>query len=222
MGVLAAQGKPIRVRRSEDLGVSAAEALYGGATRAVLDDGTPVALDLDRWLGPITAADETVLGRAAGPVLDVGCGPGRHVRALARRGVLAMGVDASPHAVGLARRRGAVVVQGSIFDEVAGAGRWGSALLLDGSIGIGGAPVVLLRRVRQLLREGGAALVETEPPGVPTRSLRLRLEVAGGRFGRPFPWGFVGADGLPGLARAAGFREVERWACEGRWFAELR
>src|SRR4051794_41887412 len=36
-------------------------------------------------------------------VLDVGCGPGRHSLALARRGFYVVGLDLSPHFVTLAR-----------------------------------------------------------------------------------------------------------------------
>jgi SAM-dependent methyltransferase len=36
-------------------------------------------------------------------VLDAGCGPGRHALELAKRGIRVVGVDASPHFVGLAR-----------------------------------------------------------------------------------------------------------------------
>ena len=75
--------------------------------RARRPDGTAMALALHRWLGPLTAADEAVLDRTRGPVLDVGCGPGRHVLALARRGRLALGVDVAPAAVRVARLRGA-------------------------------------------------------------------------------------------------------------------
>jgi SAM-dependent methyltransferase len=196
--------------------------LYGGALHARLDDGTTIPLDLDRWLGPATAADRTVLDRAVGPVLDVGCGPGRHVRALAARGVPAMGVDASPHVVRFARSRGAEVVQASVFGAVPGAGEWGSALLLDGSVGIGGEPVALLRRVRALLRPGGCALVEAEPPGTATRAVRVRLERRDGGVGAPFPWALVGADAVPDLAGAAGFGTAIRWRSHDRWFAELR
>ena len=48
-------------------------------------------------------------------VLDVGCGPGRHARALAERGIEAVGVDISPRFVELAREgapRGASFVVG--------------------------------------------------------------------------------------------------------------
>ena len=57
-----------------------------------------------------TAGRRAPADRARGPVLDVGCGPGRHVHHLARRGVLAIGIDVSRDAVRLARRRGASVI----------------------------------------------------------------------------------------------------------------
>jgi len=90
----------------------AAVELYGrelvagdGAMAARTSDGRTWPLPLARYLGALTAADEDVLSRAVAPVLDVGCGPGRHVLALARRGHLAIGVDISPVAVRIARTR---------------------------------------------------------------------------------------------------------------------
>ena len=47
--------------------------------------GELLPVPLERWLGPPTSEEETVLDRVVGPALDVGCGPGRHVLALARR-----------------------------------------------------------------------------------------------------------------------------------------
>src|SRR5439155_18584151 len=69
-------------------------------------DGRRRRLALERFVGQASAADEAVLARAAGPVLDVGCGPGRILAELARRGVPALGIDVSPAAVRLARARG--------------------------------------------------------------------------------------------------------------------
>jgi len=188
--------------------------------RAHRADGTAIALPLERWLGPLTAADAAVLDRARAPVLDVGCGPGRHVLALARRGHLALGVDIAPAAVRLARLRGARVIEASVFARIPGAGTWGSALLLDGNIGIGGAPDALLARLRQLLRATGELLVELAPPGVPVKRERIRLEI-GGRHSRSFAWAYVGTDAIDAVARTAGFAVAERWQDERRWFARL-
>lgn len=184
-------------------------------------DGVGVRpVHLQRWLDRPAPADETVLDRAAEPVLDIGCGPGRHVGELAQRGVLALGVDASPMAVRLARARGAEVHEGSVFGHVPGPGTWGSALLLDGNLGIGGDPARLLRRVGELLAPGGCALVELDPPGFPTRSVRARLEGAHGRSAW-FPWALVGVDGLSDLAARCSLQVAETWEHGGRWFADL-
>ena len=194
-----------------------------GAAAAVLRgaDGTTIALPVERWRAEPGCEELAVLDRAVAPVIDVGCGPGRHVLALAGRGVMAMGVDASPAAVALARRHGAPVLRRSVFARVPGAGRWGTALLLDGNIGIGGDPVALLRRVRSLLAPAGRALVEVEPPGTTTRVLRVRVE-RGVELGSWFRWALVGADGVGELAGLAGWPVVEVWEGGGRWFAELR
>jgi SAM-dependent methyltransferase len=160
-----------------------------------------------------------VLDRAIGPVLDVGCGPGRHVSSLARRGVLALGVDVSPVAVRLARARGAKAIERSIFDRLPGAGTWGSALVLDGNIGIGGRPDALLRRVADLLAPGGRILLELDPPGAGADTQRLRLE-SDGEASEWFAWARVSIDALAGPATAAGLVVTERWCDGGRWFAE--
>jgi SAM-dependent methyltransferase len=185
------------------------------------DDGTIRAIPLARWLAPASEVDRRVLARARGPVLDVGCGPGRHVRALAQMGILALGVDISAGAVRLARERGAAVHEASVFDSLPGEGSWACALLLDGNLGIGGRPERLLRRVSALLARDGHVLVETEPAGTATRSGRARLEGPGGDS-TWFPWAVVSADGLASLAAAAGMQVVETWQDGGRWFAALR
>jgi SAM-dependent methyltransferase len=198
------------------------EVLDGAAVplQAVLADGTRFDLPLARWLGPLTDADEDVLRRARGPVLDIGCGPGRHVRALARRGVLALGVDISPTAVTLARQRGADAIEGSIFDHVVGAGRWQTALLLDGNVGIGGHPLRLLRRVHSLLAPDGMLLVELDPQRRGVARTRAHLEGSIGRS-ESFGWARVGNDVIGAIGERAGFSLAEGWSADGRNFAQL-
>lgn len=196
-------------------------ALAGGRMRVRLDGGLTFPLDVDRWLGPVTEADQAVLDRAVGPVLDVGCGPGRHVGALAARGVHALGIDALPAAVRLARaRHGATALEASIFGHIPAAGAWNCALLLDGNIGIEGDPIRLLRRVRELLAHGGRVLTEVARPGRATRIVHMRLE-DDDDHSVAFPWALVGLDGLPAISRAAGLRLQATWSHSGRWFAEL-
>jgi len=189
--------------------------------RVRLADGTLQPLPLDRWVGTADASDAAVLALAAGPVLDLGCGPGRHLAALQAGGKAALGVDLSPVAVQLARRRGAAAIPRDLFGTVPHSGRWRTALLLDGNIGIGGAPEALLRRTRELLAPGGAALVELDPPGAPTTRTRIRIE-AGGDVSEWFRWARVGVDGIEPLAARAGLAAVDVLCVAGRWLARLR
>jgi SAM-dependent methyltransferase len=198
-----------------------AAALERGRMHVRGEDGCCRDLPLAQWLGPLSPADAAVLGRAVGPVLDVGCGPGRHVLALARRGVLAVGVDVVPGVVRYARARGAAVVLGSVFAPVPGAGHWRTALLLDGNIGIGGRPVALLRRLRGLLEPDGRVLCELDAPGWPTRSELVALEDESGARSAWFPWARVSVDGIGVVAGRGGMGVEEIWHQDGRWFTQL-
>jgi SAM-dependent methyltransferase len=199
--------------------------LLSPATRAPHDhsiilrwqDGVADPIPIERFLGEPTPEELELLDGLPSPVLDVGCGPGRHVVALASMGVVALGVDPAPSAAALARLRGAPVLQRSIFDLAVGEGRWGGALLFDGTIGIGGDPDRLLRRIRTLLRPGGRAVLEAGAPGS-SASVMARLET-GGLRSPWFPWSRVGADAVERLAAAAGFRVCLVHEARGRWFA---
>lgn len=188
--------------------------------QAISDCGQRLPLALARYTGRPTAEEQTLLARAVGPVLDVGCGPARHVVALTLRGVEAVGVDLSPTAVRLARGRGARVIEGSVFDRLPGAGRWATVLLLDGNVGIGGRPEALLQRVAGLLRPDGIVLVEVEPGSIAASRLRVRLH-DGHAASEWFAWGRVGSEDLARVAGAAGLLVRERWTAGGRTFAKL-
>ncbi len=182
--------------------------------------GDVVCGDGGRWLGPAAAADERLLDRVIPPVIDVGCGPGRHVLALSRRGVSAVGLDLTPFVVRLARSRGARVISGSIFETLPGEGIWGTALLLDGNIGIGGDPEALLRRLATLVRPGGRLLVELDPTAGATAIDRVRMTF-GTSTGPWFKWPAVGAASIDSLARNVGLHVAETWFEGQRWFAQI-
>jgi SAM-dependent methyltransferase len=189
------------------------------------EDGSTLPLDPGRWHARPTPAEERLVDAMAGPVLDVGCGPGRFVIGLAQRGTIALGVDPAPAAVALCRSKGVPVLQKSVFDPLPGQGRWRTVLLADGNIGIGGDPKRLLRRCRELLAHDGTVIVEVEPPAggrAGWRPYRARLE-RGRSLGPWFSWAVVGADAIADLARAAGLRllRLEPIPAEGRWFAHL-
>lgn len=185
--------------------------------------GDVVDLAVDRWRAQADAAELGLLADLPDPVLDVGCGPGRIVAALAAAGRVALGVDPSPAAVGEARRRRAPVLQRSVFEPLPGERRWGTVVLLDGNVGIGGDPARLLSRAAELLRPGGWLVAEVEPPGAGTRSLTVRVESAD-TAGPWFPWARVDTVGFDALALAANLRPVGLSPTgvsptDRRWFA---
>jgi SAM-dependent methyltransferase len=199
---------------------SAAAGAEPGEAQFRIADGRAHKLPLQRWLAAVDAADRAVLARAEAPVLDIGCGPGRHLAALAAAGHDGLGLDLSPVAVGIARARGAEAILRSVFADVPGAGMWRTALLLDGNIGIGGAPAALLTRARALVAPGGAVLVETGPPDAPVRRVRVRLETTAA-MSPWFGWASVGATSIAPLARAAGLAAAPPFTAGGRWFVRL-
>jgi SAM-dependent methyltransferase len=173
-------------------------------------------------MGDVTAVDARILARCVGPVLDAGCGPARHVEALAGRGVPALGVDISGHLLELARAKDVVVLERSIFDRLPATGRWATVLLLDGNLGIGGDPVALLERVGELLRPDGRVLVEFDAPGNGLVRSEARVELDG-RPGPWFRWAQVGACQAELIACACQELElVDLWHDEGRWFGAFR
>jgi len=211
--------------------VTAALVLYGAALRRgtrrdsvplrLLDPhGTPLrSLDAARY-ATARPGDAGLLARCGGATLDIGCGPGRLTAALTEAGHPALGVDICAEAVRQARHRGAAALRRCAFGPLPGEGRWRRVLLADGNIGIGGDPVRLLRRCARLLGRDGAVLVELDRPGTPTWRGDVTL-ADGDRVSAPFPWAFVGVDGLARLAGRGGLRVVESWTEAGRWFARL-
>ncbi|WP_405984235.1 class I SAM-dependent DNA methyltransferase [Streptomyces sp. NBC_00872] len=184
-------------------------------------DGWLLPLDVERWCAPADSADQELLHRCHGPVLDLGCGPGRLVIALARRGRPVLGVDISPAAVARAHREGRPVVHRSVFDRLPAEGRWGTVLLADGNIGIGGAPETLLTRARGLLAPEGRLLVEADAHEVDER-LVVRVRDGSGRCGPVFLWARVGSAALRGVAVGAGWTVAGEWSEGGRRFLDLR
>ena len=212
-------------------GADGTASLYGlalaGAPVAIrLGDGSLRPLDVSRWLGRARGADLGMLDRACGPVLDVGCGPGRLLVALRRRRVPALGIDVAPEAVRMTRQAGAAALSRCVFEPLPSSGRWQTVLLADGNIGIGGDPQRLLQRVRELLLPGGQVVIEVEAPGGGVRCTSVRLESAL-RTGRWFSWSRVPDDEVATLCAAAGLLLSERWqeveehCCRPRtrWFA---
>ena len=190
-------------------------------------DGTRTRLPTRRWLGGarIGTADRRVdaalVDSCDGPTVDLGCGPGRLVAELCRRGVMALGVDISPTAIAVTRGRGAPAVPRDVFGPLPGDGRWHYVLLADGNIGIGGDPRRMLARVARLVRPGGLAIVEFDCPGTGIRVHRIRLETRD-HAGEWFPWAEAGIDEAATLATEAGFELLATADLSGRYIAWLQ
>lgn len=183
-------------------------------------DGRTVPLPLGRWCGPLDAADRDLLARCAGPTLDIGCGPGRLVTALVKAGQPALGVDIAGAAVELTRRAGAPAVHRSVFERLPGEGRWRTALLADGNVGIGGDVRELLDRCAELLSADGRLLVELDAPGTGTYAVQVRLETRHD-VSRWFSWARVAADDISAVAANSRWSVQDEWSRAERWFAML-
>jgi SAM-dependent methyltransferase len=180
----------------------------------------PRVLPVGSWTRRADDGDIAVLERCVGPTLDIGCGPGRMTEHLAARGHTTLGVDVVPEAVFQTRERGGSALLRDVFSPLPGEGRWGTALLADGNIGIGGDPVALLRRAGELLEGAGRVVVDLAPPGTGLETRQVRLQ-AGTRRSRPFAWSVLGTDAIDAVAQSAGLRVAEVARHVDRWFAVL-
>jgi SAM-dependent methyltransferase len=205
--------------RQRSIGREFDRGLLGQQCWLELANGDRVDLPVDRWTDGCELGDSVLLDACGGPTLDIGCGPGRLTAALTRRGVMTLGVDSSPTAVRLTQERGAVALRRDVFQPLPGEGRWHHALLADGNIGIGGDPVALLDRTRDLIAPDGDVLVELEPPGHGLRREAVRL--LPGNPGPWFGWAWLGADAVAAVALRAGFRVDWTTSRGHRWFARL-
>jgi SAM-dependent methyltransferase len=100
-----------------------------------------------------------------GPVADLGCGPGAHTLALARRGYDVVGVDGSPRMVEVARTRAERDEAGATFDvhDVGGPLPFADASL-GGVLAILVLqhlphPAAFIAEIRRCLRSGGHLLI---------------------------------------------------------------
>ena len=174
------------------------------------------------WRSPANAVDVGVLAGLRGPLLDIGCGPGRMVRAAEEHAMAALGIDVSAHAAAVAGAEGTPVLRRSVFDRLPLEGQWGTALLMDGNIGIGGDPAALLKRCVELIAEDGRIVVEVDPePELFDRAIYTAVG-DGGRESAPFPWARVGSAALVRLAGLTGLVVADAWAAGDRRFVVLQ
>jgi SAM-dependent methyltransferase len=166
-------------------------------------------------------ADE--LGAAVappGPVADLGCGPGAHAVALARRGYDVVGLDGSPRMVEVARGRAARDAVEATFDvhDV-------SAPLPFADASLGGVlaihvlqhlphPTAFIAEIRRCLRPGGHVVITAparDSTSITAQNRYWRLRAAGYRL-VPGVVRFYDTSSLPRLVEDQGLTVIE---CKG-------
>jgi rSAM/selenodomain-associated transferase 1 len=174
-----------------------------------------------RWARSADPVDEMVVLRCEAPVIDIGCGPGRMVAALQQSGRAALGIDISRTAVALGSRRGGQLLRRGYADPLPGEGRWGTALLLDGNIGLGGDAVSLIGRCRELVGAGGLIICELDPDPASEETYQLVLSDQR-HHSAPTPWVSIGLGGIQRIAARLDLIIVEEWRAGDRAFVSLR
>lgn len=179
------------------------------------------AMDVSRWNDQADRADLTLLEGIEGAVLDVGCGPGRMVRAAMDLGLTALGIDVSPTAVEIARENGLMVLNRSIFERLPREGAWAAALLVDGNIGIGGNPSGLLQRCTEIIAKTGVIVVEVHAEPLRDHMYDGTVVDIRGHQSDTFPWAEIGRHALENRGHALGLTLDRYWETDGRFFCRL-
>jgi len=195
-------------------------ALRGDDCQVIGLGDPPAPLPIGEWRREADAGDRAVLEQCVGSTIDIGCGPGRMSRHLMEQGNSVLAIDVVDEAVQQARDRGVAALCRNVFSVLPGEGRWETALLADGNIGIGGDPVALLARAGELIAPAGRVVGDLAGPGVGmvTRWATIRTAHA---TSHPFPWSIVGVDAVGGLAGEVGLSLLRTHHHDRRWFAVL-
>lgn len=217
------------------------DALAGKDVRELVerDDGFIEAVETSyfaqvrRW----PAVERRALRFARGRVLDAGVGAGRVALELQRRGREVVGVDVSPGAVDVARRRGVRDVSLRAFEDVGDSlGRFDTVVMYGNNFGLFGSRGRALRLLRALPADRIVACsndpYRTDEPahlryqernrarGRMSGELRLRVRYRD-LVGPWFPYLIVSADEMAELAESAGWRVARLIRDDGSYYAAV-
>jgi hypothetical protein len=124
-------------------------------------------------------------------------------------------------AVEMSMTRGGLALRRRIDERLPAEGRWGTALLMDTNIGLGGDVAALLARCVDLVIPGGLIICEVDrvPERHEVHSVVLQTpDVASA----PLPWARIGAAALMQVATSLDLLLVEEWRSGDRAFVALR
>lgn len=180
-------------------------------TRAVREGRIP-----SRRLATDAAIVQAVAERTPGRVLDLGCGEGWLMRALAERGIEAIGLDVSLELVMAAEETGGGRYRCCSYEELVDdptrAGGPYDAIACNFSL-LGADLVPLLTALRANLAPGGALVIQTVHPwtaagdeGYADGWRTETFDAFGGGFAEPMPWYFRTLGSWTDALRGAGFR----------------
>jgi SAM-dependent methyltransferase len=122
---------------------------------------------------PRSDGEREVLDSVAGPVLDLGAGPGSYALYYQRRGLPVTAADSSPGALAVCRERGCSDVRAMDLRALQlGAARYGAILVMGNTLGLHQTPETLPGLLRSLFRslEPGGRLICNMIDPLETRS----------------------------------------------------
>jgi SAM-dependent methyltransferase len=181
-------------RDSDGYGRAIEEYLHGRRITEVIerDDGW-----IEASRGPLSyfaqfeawpARQRTAARSVSGRILDVGCGAGRVALYFQERGHDVVGIDVSPRAVSVCRRRGVKNVQRLPISQISSRlGTFDTVVLFGGNFGLLENPRRarwLLRRFHRITSPRGRILAESRNPYVAATSVHRRYHRRNRRRGR--------------------------------------
>jgi len=131
--------------------------------------------------------ERELLAGIEGPVLDLGCGAGRHLVHLQAQGLRVTGVDISPGSIEVCRRRGVRDVRLADLRTPPDDERWQAVLMLCGNFGLAGSwneTRTLLTELHRVCAPGAVLVADSVDPLTATDRVSLAYRAAKQAIGR--------------------------------------